>query len=371
MKKNFADILGGIEAEQKQKLMKKIPGWAAAGEMNIPSKLALEQCSSSATAEYKASLFASRYGHPGTVCDLTGGLGVDSSAFAAIAGRLHYFERSPELCSAALENFARLGIGNMEIHNEETGPDSDIPQADLIYADPARRDTVGKKVFLLEDCTPNILEILPMLMQKAPVLMFKLSPMADIDMLAKRFGDPLKEIHVISLAGEVKELLCILERGWSGGYSIHATELQNAADTLSFTPSEAAEAQVRYADGIQAGQYLIEPSSVILKAGAFKLLCSRFGIAKLDASTHLYISDAPMDSSLFKSFPIREVIPFGNAGIKDVARRYPKAELSARNLPIATDALRKKMGISSGGDTHIFACNSLCLGKVLIVCATC
>ena len=371
MKKNFADILGDIEAEQKQKLMKKIPGWAAAGEVNIPSKLALEQCSSSATAEYKASLFASRYGRPGTVCDLTGGLGVDSSAFAAIAGRLHYYERNSELCKAAEENFSKLQIDNIEIHNEETGPDSDIPQADLIYADPARRDTVGKKVFLLEDCTPNILGMLPMLLQKAPVLLFKLSPMADIDMLAKRFGEPLKEIHVISIGGEVKELLCLLQRGWNGGYGISVAELRDGRTPLSFTPEEASQAQVEYAQGIEAGQYLIEPSAALLKSGAFKLLCSRFQLRKLDASTHLYISDKPLTDSLFKCFRIIETVPFGNAGIKDVARRYPKAELTARNLPIATDALRKKMGISSGGDTHIFACSSLCSGKTLIICATC
>ena len=213
MKRSFADILQGLDSDRAQKVARKLPEWAAVGA-EIPSALALEQCSSSATAGYKAGLAAAdvppEAARMGTVLDLTGGLGVDSWAFSRVAERVVYFERKKELAEAAQRNFERLGAANIEVRCETVTPETELPEADLIYADPARRDAAGRKVFLLEDCTPDILTLLPMLLRKAPTVLLKLSPMADLAMLADRLGSALREIHVVELDGEVKELLCLL-----------------------------------------------------------------------------------------------------------------------------------------------------------------
>ena len=227
MKRSFADILQGLDSDRAQKVARKLPAWAAVDGLEIPSALSLEQCSSSATAAYKASLagqavstsgFAAALPDPiepcpiSTILDLTGGLGVDSFAFSQVAERVVYFERNAELAAAAGRNFARLGAGNIEVRCEEVTPETELPEADLIYADPARRDAAGRKVFLLEDCTPDILTLLPLLLRKAPAVLVKLSPMADLAMLAERLGPALREIHVVECDGEVKELLCLLLR---------------------------------------------------------------------------------------------------------------------------------------------------------------
>ena len=153
MKRSFADILQGLDGDRARKVAGKLPEWAAAGA-EIPSALSLEQCSSTATAFYKAQNAASA-AHLACVLDLTGGLGVDSWAFSRVAERVVYYERDAALAEAAARNFARLGADNIEVRCETVTPETDLPEADLIYADPARRDAAGRKVFLLEDCSPT------------------------------------------------------------------------------------------------------------------------------------------------------------------------------------------------------------------------
>ena len=362
MKRSFADILAGLDGERAQKLARKLPEWAAAGA-EIPSALSLEQCSSTATARYKAGLLEYK-----NVLDLTGGLGVDSWAFAQVAQRVVYFERDATLAAAAERNFARLGAGNIEVRCETVTPETELPTADLIYADPARRDAAGRKVFLLEDCAPDILTLLPMLLRKAPTVLLKLSPMADLAMLAERLGAALREIHVVELDGEVKELLCLLRRDPDpADLQIIITRLQDA-ESLCFTPQEERDAQAVYAAGVQPGEVLLEPCPALLKAGAFRLPCTRWGLRKLAPSTHLYLSPDASGNSFFKAWRVRETLPFGVAAFKELKRRYPRAEVTARNLPLGSEALRQKMGIAPGGDTHIFGCRLADGTAVLLVC---
>jgi len=474
MKRSFADILQGLDSDRAAKVARKLPEWAAVGA-EIPSALALEQCSSSATALYKArqaatAIFASRGGEPtandagqaataaklrasrypsqpggwappaheaaggygfaaalpapvnlGRVLDLTGGLGVDSWALSQVAERVVYFERDAELAAAAERNFARLGAANVEVRCETVTPESELPEADLIYADPARRNAAGRKVFLLEDCTPDILTLLPMLLRKAPAVLLKLSPMADLAMLADRLGSALREIHVVEFDGEVKELLCLLVRdaapaepdivvarlsglaavpanlrfahpsqpgGWAppvyeatGGHGFAET-LPEPDNTFCFRISEERTAEVLYAAEVRPGDVLLEPCSALLKAGAFRLPCARWGLQKLAPSTHLYLlpavpgakealsapgnqffpsSGAKMPSSapgskFFKAWRVGEVLPFGAAAFRELRKRYPRADVTSRNMPLGSAELQKKIGIAPGGDVHIFAC---------------
>ena len=368
MKRSFADILQDLDGDRARKVAGKLPEWAAAGA-EIPSALSLEQCSSSATAFYKVqnAMSAARLA---CVLDLTGGLGVDSWAFSRVAERVVYYERDAALAEAATRNFTRLGAGNIEVRCETVTPETELPEADLIYADPARRDAAGRKVFLLEDCTPDILTLLPRMLRKAPLVLLKLSPMADLNMLEERLGAPLRQIHVVELDGEVKELLCLLSgtgQESPAGPEIVLASLRNAScETLRFRPQEEREAEAAYAAELHPGELLLEPCAALLKAGAFRLPCARWGLRKLAPSTHLYTGAG---SAWFKSWRIREILPFGAAGFKQLKRDYPRAEITARNLPLGSEALRKKMGISPGGDAHIFACRLNDGSAVLLVCS--
>ena len=418
MKRSFADILQGLEGDRARKVARKLPSWAAAGA-EVPTALSLEQCSSEATARYKAGL-VSRIVSGGveTIVDITGGLGVDSWAFSQAAKRVVYFERDGELAAAAERNFARLGTAGIEVRCETVTPDTDLPEADLIYADPARRSAAGRKVFLLEDCTPDILTLLPLLLRKAPAVLLKLSPMADLSMLSKRLGLVLREIHVVELDGEVKELLCLLrqdpapegpeiiiprlDRCPSGPSVSHSGPPSHSGldpESLRFRPQEERDATPQYAT-VRPDDTLFVPSPALLKAGAFNLPCARWGLQKLAPSTHLYLfpslpgaktppsaPDNPISplpgaktspcapgglpaeaSAWFKTYGIREVLPFGNASFKELKRRYPRAEVTARNLPLSSEALQKKTGISPGGDAHIFACRIADGSALLLVC---
>ncbi|MBQ9660623.1 MAG: hypothetical protein IJV37_05085 [Bacteroidales bacterium] len=413
MKRSFADILQELDGAQAKKVARKLPEWAAA-DAEIPSALALEQCSSTATALYKCSL-AVQTALPGTdksafdkVLDLTGGLGVDSWAFSQVAKKVIYYEQHAELAAAAVRNFTRLGAEGIEVRCETVTPQTALPEADLIYADPARRNAAGRKVFLLEDCTPDILTLLPLLLRKAPAVLLKVSPMADLSMLSGRLGSALREIHVVEAGGEVKEILCLLRHdtacaepeivvarlrtspeepqpartGAPAGQEISPRSAAEMSDrTLRFRPQEEREAEAEYAAGVQPGRLLLEPAPALLKAGAFKLPCKRLGLLKLAHSTHLYTTGPdraaetgfaplrPEAAAWFKACRILEVLPFGSASFKDLKRRFPRAEVTARNLPLDSAALQKKTGISPGGDTRIFACRLADGRAVLIICA--
>mgnify|MGYP002624973807 CR=1 FL=1 len=381
---SFADLLSSLDRERDRRVAHKLPSWEGVADLEIPTALALEQCSSGATAAYKAALvrdWCRAEAGPGLVTDLTCGLGADAWALSRVAGRVVAYEADPVLAAAAARNMVRLGAANVEVRCGRVGPESeDIPACDLIYADPARRGTGGKKVFLPEDCTPDLLPMLPMLQERAPRLLFKLSPMVDLSMLSVRLGASLREISVVSLGGEVKEVLCLLERAWCGEYSIRAVELApdgGVTGEFVFTRNAEMEAQPDHFSGPAAslvGQVLLEPSSVLLKAGAFKLPCGRWGLCKLAPSTHLYLSSVPaleactsLPAALFRTWRIREALPFGKAALKELSARYPRCEVTARNLPLSSDALRARLGVRSGGDVHLFGCGTTA-GPVLMVC---
>ena len=572
--------MAGLGSERAQKVARKLPAWAAVDVarraagldgLEFPSALSLEQCSSSATATYKAflagqaaaaaKLRASRYpSQPGgwappvheatgghgfaaappvpaepcrevlseaktpsgvaaecqrdfrkeveatespdevghapfiggsaqrwgfeesdrpvrTILDLTGGLGVDSWALSQVAERVVYFERNEDLAAAAGRNFQRLGAGNIEVRCETVTPQTELPEADLIYADPARRDAAGRKVFLLEDCTPDILTLLPMLLKKAPAVLLKLSPMADLAMLSERLGPALHEIHVVECDGEVKEILCLLLRdnvspepdilvarlnasrggssplqnfalrahpsqtgAWAppvheatGGHGfagktspdvpprgagvppMAADDMQLGADAadgdvLRFRVSEERAAEAVYAAGVQPGEVLLEPCPALLKAGAFRLPCTRWGLSKLAPSTHLYLApnlpgtkkgqnvpgnqlfDIPgagtgeiapgnekfaspgagtgeiaPGNRFFKAWRVIEVLPLGSAAFKTLRKSYPRADVTARNLPLGSAELQKRLGVASGGTVHIFGCRLADGSSVLLV----
>ena len=377
---SFKDILNEMDADSKARMGRKVPEWGGVEGLCFPTRLSMEQCSSSATARYKAELVswiftgctdtagvprlrcsnpsslrcgnASPVAHPPqsskpVICDLTGGLGVDCWAFSRMACHVHHNEMSKELSAAVQANFSALGITNASFSSIEIIPGkvADVIAAcgmnpDIIFLDPARRSGTGKKVFLLEDCSPDILTLKDELLGAAPDILVKLSPMADITMVCRRLGRNVREVHVVESDGECKELLVWLQRGWDGDFTVVYKD-------LLFTPAEegaAVPSLLDDTDELSAQGFLFEPSSSLLKAGCFNLICGRFAMRKLGRFTHLYSSESCPEplKNYGKLFRILKVLPFDGKTVKALEKEYPRCEVTARNLPISSDELRKR-----------------------------
>jgi len=367
--------------ESRRKLKGKVQEWYENERLYFPLKLSAEQCSSSATGYYKAA-FAERIAEKKdwAIADLTGGLGVDSWFFARKAGKVLYNEMQMTLCEAAKHNFKTLGTGNIIISNGKAESKTingilDGFRPDIIYMDPARRGEGGKKVFLIEECTPDVLTLKDEIFRLCRHILIKLSPMADITMVCERLGRCCREIHVVSSEGECKELLIWMDRDWNEGYSITAVELpsgfpERPAAVLTFTPEEERNGSAIMAS--EVGKYLFEPGKSLTKAGAFNFISRHFQIAKLGKSTHYYIQSDPSGTDVLKGygkiFRIISCSPLDKRSIKEAGKMYPKAEITARNIPITSEALRKKIGCSSGGEVHIFGLRSDIEGALMIIC---
>jgi hypothetical protein len=383
--------------ESRRKLKGKIQEWYDLPELIFPVKLSAEQCSSSATGRYKADLAQSIADTNGVtrwkIADLTGGLGADSWFFSQKAEAVLYNEMQNPLCEAAKHNFKVLGVDNISISNHTViasgisgkTPDNGMTPSDLlasfdpdiVYLDPARRGEGGKKVFLIEECTPDILTLKDEIFSISRHILLKLSPMADITMVCRRLGNVCREVHVVAAGGECKELLIWMDREWNDEYEIIAAELHNdrSYHEFRFMPSEEAEAKGQIlisGNALQAdGSYLFEPGKALMKSGCFNLITKKYGIAKLGISTHYYIvgdkEKAEELKGLGKIFRIISISSLDKRSIKAAGRDYPRAEVSARNIPMDTEALKKKLGVTSGDDAHIFGLKSDSAGNLLIV----
>ena len=368
--------------ESRRKLKGKVQEWYDDERLVFPLKLSAEQCSSSNTGRYKADLaqrIADRNGWK--IADLTGGLGVDSWFYSQKGATVLYNEMQPVLCKAAEYNFRCLEAYNVSISNcmIETGKEDIIREfhPDIIYMDPARRGEGGKKVFLIEECTPDILNLKDSLFESCRHILVKLSPMADITMACERLGRYCREVHVTATGGECKELLIWMDREWDGEYKILAVELHNdgTSDTFSFIPSEERQAICRAIGSLLLhetdGGYLFEPGKALMKAGAFNLTSLRFDMEKLAHSTHYYITgsrDKAEDLKKYgKVFRIINILPLDKRSMKAVGRDYPHADVTARNIPMTSEMLRKKIGCADGGAAHIFGLKSDADGPLLFV----
>ena len=390
--------------ESRRKLKGKVQEWYENASLIFPFKLSAEQCSSSATGTYKAEVAEKIAKVSGSdswnLADLTGGLGVDSWFFSKKAGKVVYNEMQTPLCDAARHNFKSLGADNIAIVNSTITPRGCLDailsveqHIDIVYIDPARRGEGGKKVFLIEECTPDVLTIKEEIFEHCRNLLIKLSPMADISMVCDRLGKRCREVHVVAAGGECKELLIWMDRDWNDAYSVIAVELHNdgTASTLQFTtedeciagqqssgvdmPPPAKGCLTEGKTGVNGttccpAAFIFEPGKSLMKAGCFNLIANRFNLHKLGKSTHYYITESAEQAETLKQygkvFQILECHPLDKRTIKEMGKKYPKAEVTARNIPMDTDSLRKKLGITSGDDAHIFGLKSDIEGNLLI-----
>lgn len=286
----------------KNKSQRKLPTWYQAPNIYYPALLSIEQCSSEATARYKASLVKGN-----SLIDLTGGFGVDSLYFAKTATIVTHCEINVELSEIAAHNAKVLDQNNITFF-----PGDGIAMLkestttfDTIYIDPARRSTAGK-VFMLKDCTPNVVEHLDILLSKSNRIIIKTAPLLDLSAGLKELQN-VAEIHIVSVKNEVKELLWIIEKHTSGTPKIICTTLNEQEKHFQFFKNEEELTEPAFLNG-SVLTYLYEPDSALLKSGAFNLIGKTFGLQKLDSQTQLYT--AAVANHLFpgRIFKINSII---------------------------------------------------------------
>ena len=394
-----------------QTARKKIPSWAAIEGILYPPHLSMEQCSSEQTARYKAGIVSrcstswyevrgARYenqrsaptgkansiegldgnlvpSHPRTpappkkIVDLTGGLGVDFAFLAqammpaqgsvccgSAAATATYVERQPHLCEAASHNFALLGLTQAEvICADATDYLHQMPPAYLIYIDPARRDTKGARTYAISDCTPDVLALEEELLDKSEWVLLKLSPMLDWHKAVSDLntvGDVVREVHIVSVDNECKELLLLLSAQHSSPLTISCV---NNDEVFCFSGSENSRYEVRGArceNSIEPRHYLYEPNSSVMKAGCFDVLQKRYDVTALGKNSHLFVSDGFIEDFPGRKFQILAISSLKRFATNLLPDATAKANIAVRNFPMTAEALRKKLKLKDGGDTYIF-----------------
>ena len=358
------------QVEGRERTADKLPTFAAIDDWWYPVRLSCEQCSSEATARYKASLCQSA---GRSLLDLTGGYGVDTYFLSEHFNHTDYVEQNAELCRIAEHNFQRptptLPKGK-EIHVHNTTAEEFLKDHlsaisnhlyDLIFLDPARRDSHGGKVFKLADCTPNVVELLPTLLSRLTPdgrILLKLSPMIDLTQALKELAPSytlhhtpytlLWDVHIVAVKNEVKEVLLLSSMGGPRG-AITAIDLSKKEQVFTFTREEEQATQTKMVNGTWSnGTWIYEPNAAILKAGAYKLVAQRFGLQKLDNNTHLYTSETlvpDFPGRVFKALPFKEGMGVG-----------PQANVLVRNYPLTAEQLKKKLHLRDGGTAYVIGC---------------
>lgn len=384
------------QIQGRQKTRDKLPLLASIPRFVFPPSLALEQCSSEITAKYKRIIIndilcrdtacrvsiendpdkSSRdtacrvsTGNHRIMADLTGGFGIDTLFLSNLFETCHYVEPQRQLCDILSHNLKLLQFEHVQIH-QTTMEDfiQDMEPVDFLYLDPSRRNAQGSRVVSLEDCTPNIVQYKDILLQKARKVMLKLSPMLDIKRALAQLPET-KEIYVLALNGECKELLLLLDVGVQKPLQYHAVNIWLEGNSMKelcfdFTDEEEQNAIPKFDS--QVGQYLYEPNAAILKAGAFKSLATHFGLNKLHPHTHLYTSD-----SLIKEFPgrifrVQNIYSYKDA--KTALKTIQKANVAVRNFPQTADELKKSLKLADGGAVYVFGTTLDNGQKVIISC---
>lgn len=339
------------QVEGRERTADKLPTFAAIEDWWYPVRLSCEQCSSELTARYKASLVSGA-----TMVDLTGGYGVDTYFLSERFAHTDYVEQNEELCRIAAHNFSLIdNRKSIIVHNSSAEAFlKTAGQYDLIFMDPARRDSHGGKVFRLADCTPNVVELLPTLLAHGKRLIIKLSPMLDLTQAVKELSQVTWDVHIVAIKNEVKELLLV-----SGGTG-QITAIDLAEPEKAFVYTKEQETNCPLAINPSPFAFIYEPNAAILKAGAYKLVAERFGLHKLDVNTHLYASDTLVENFPGRIWRIQSPITKNEVNRAPVAENHQlpisQANVLTRNYPLTPEQLKKKYRLKDGGDSYLIGC---------------
>ena len=414
-----------------QTARRKLPTWAACDGIVYPPHLSMEQCSSEPTAQYKLNLAmewscriessefrveSSEEGvdnsseqpatlnsqlstlncHASRMTDLTGGFGVDFSFTSCAFASATYVERNAQLCHMVEHNLPLLGIDNAKVVCADAVDYlSTLDMQTMIFLDPARRDQHGAKTVMLADCTPDVVQLLPQLLKKSRFTMLKLSPMLDWHKAVEDLQGTVREVHIVSVGGECKELLLVLSEEIESELKVFCADLEAGDSSLSggssgtscsglssepsfprtpsspsapshpSTPSLSASLFV-YAPGsscpapnsklkTQNSKFLHEPNASIMKAGCFDELAAAYGVSPVSRNSHLFLSAEPVDGFPGRSFSIERVTTLNKRELRQALAGIEKANIATRNFPLSVAELRKRLKLKDGGDVYIFA----------------
>lgn len=350
------------QIEGWQKACEKLPRWAMQDGLWYPPALSMEQCSSEHTAEYKKSVVSRLLPDASErlrFADLTGGYGIDFSYMASLFAESCYVERNAELCRVAEHNFNVLSLAGSRVVCADSTEylRSATANYSVLYLDPARRDGVGRKTVAIGDCTPDIGAILDDLLRASRYVVIKLSPMLDIS-AALVVLKCVREIHVVSVKGECKELLFVLDRLYEGKPVYYAVNLGLSDLVFTCTHEEKNSALLRVASehvASASATYIYEPHASILKAGLQDVLCERYAVEKLHPMSNLFVSSSPVQDFPGRGFEIVASCGFGKKELRAMLAGVTKANITARNFPTSVAELRKKLRLAEGGDVYLFA----------------
>ena len=411
-----------------QTARRKLPTWAACDGIVYPPHLSMEQCSSEPTAQYKLNLAmewarrvesselrveSSEEGvdnsseqpatlnsqlstlncHASSMTDLTGGFGVDFSFTSCAFASATYVERNAQLCRMVEHNLPLLGIDNAKVVCADAIDYlSTLDTQTMIFLDPARRDQHGAKTVMLADCTPDVVQLLPQLLKKSRFTMLKLSPMLDWHKAVEDLQGTVREVHIVSVGGECKELLLVLSKEMESELRVFCADLDAGGSSLSngsgcssssscsslssepsspskpshpSTPSLSASLFV-YAPSssspapnsklkTQNSKFLYEPNASIMKAGCFDELAAAYGVSPVSRNSHLFLSTEPVEGFPGRSFSIERVTTLNKRELRQALAGIEKANIATRNFPLSVAELRKRLKLKDGGDVYIFA----------------
>lgn len=392
-----------------QTARQKLPSWAACDGVVYPPHLNMEQCSSEPTARYKQQvvrqwltrLGAGQGGAATSMADLTGGFGVDFSFTSRCFASATYVERNAALCDVVRGNLPCLGIANAQVMCAEAEDClATMPQQTMLFLDPARRDEHGAKTVLIADCTPDVCHLLPLLMSKARFVMLKLSPMLDWHKAIVDLQGTVREVHIVSVGGECKELLLVLSApdgaassadtgsdGVEAGVRVCCVDIMAKADAegeykrseFCYTIGDASEniptpstlnPQLPTPNSQLStlnSQFLLEPNASIMKAGCFAELGKAYGIRAISSNSHLFLSADRVEDFPGREFVVEAVTTLNKRQLKQTLGSLQQANISVRNFPMSVAELRKRLKLRDGGDTYIFATTTREGERVLIV----
>ncbi len=360
---------------------RKLPKWAACDGVIFPPHLSMEQCSSEPTAQYKLNLAMewttlnselstqncrrqqfktqnSKFKTSTRMTDLTGGFGVDFSFTSCAFAAATYVERNEQLCHIVEHNLPLLGLNNVTVVCADAVEYlSTVEPQTMLFLDPARRDEHGAKTVMLADCTPDVVQLLPKLLEKSRFTMLKLSPMLDWHKAVDDLQGTVREVHIVSVGGECKELLLVLSTVVESELKVYCADLSIASDTSSlfgYTPGSSAPV-ANSTFNIQHSTFVHEPNASIMKAGCFDELAAAYGVSPVSRNSHLFLSDEPVEGFPGRSFVVERVTTMNKGELRKALVGIEKANIATRNFPLTVAELRKRLKIKDGGDVYIFA----------------
>ena len=349
-----------------QTARRKLPTWAACDGIVYPPHLSMEQCSSEPTAQYKLNLamewaslnsqLSTLNCHASSMTDLTGGFGVDFSFTSCAFASATYVERNAQLCRMVEHNLPLLGIDNAKVVCADAVDYlSTLDTQTMIFLDPARRDQHGAKTVMLADCTPDVVQLLPQLLKKSRFTMLKLSPMLDWHKAVEDLQGTVREVHIVSVGGECKELLLVLSKEIESELKVFCADLEAGGTSLFVYAPGSSRPAPNSKLKTQNSKFLYEPNASIMKAGCFDELAAAYGVSPVSRNSHLFLAEQPVEGFPGRAFSIERVTTLNKRELRQALAGIEKANIATRNFPLSVAELRKRLKLKDGGDVYIFA----------------